>query len=1039
MKSHVQKSNGLVDGVTRRAGIGPAALGLYALHSWAALALEIIWMKFLSGTLGMTATALSLTLVTFLAGLGCGSLLLPSLLTRCSPFLLLALIEGAIGGWAIGFPLLIERLDVVYSAYAPAIESLPHQGLRSIIAAGLLLPVTTLIGTGFPLLAAIGASGGAKQDEQQPGMLYFAGLGAAALGALSALQLIPTLGLAHSSAWVGAMHLVIALGAFVCHKSIGLTHQPRTSTQQAGPQRRPAVSSISGSDRRPLRTLWSAKGLAALIGFEIMGLELIGAAYLWLMVNTTVYAEATVLAAVLLAMAAGGALYRGLRRRTGAPALIGGCLLLGALGQTALLVWAKDLAWAFDRLIQEGGILHQWIQGSVAHFSLLTGALAIVAIGAPVLSYSLAFSSLCELSMQPLRNMERRELTPVALSVGSLYAWHNWGGAAGVLITWLVLLPLFGLTTSFLLLTLVLLAGFLLLPFTGAQSARWKPRSRWMIPACGLAGGLALLLWVGPQADLSYSQAAAGEGQTIRFHAADGLGLVEVAENRATGVKTLLTNRLRQEGGSSPDGLRVQRLQGYLPILLHPNPHDVLVIGLGTGIALSATLRDEVARVTTVEISPAIVDAAKRHFGDANGHVLDHPKVRLVQQDGRNFIKLAREQYDVIVQELFFPYQSGVGSLYTREHYGRCRDRLASNGLMAQWITINQLETEDLRVLVRTFLDVFPYATVWLDGGYLALIGGLQPFQIDLENFLTRHRQPDPLGGPASLVPDPLDFFSLYVSGGGALHDWSSSALLNTDDNLLLEYRIPQSLGTLNSIELAARSLDTLLPLHRPLTELVHTDNPSHQVRLAKVSEGSRLLLEGIVTRARGQDLLARTKYNEAFKLIPANYQVRTYLAQDSAARGRASLVQGDDAQASEQLSLASALNPDNPDVQFDLAALHARRGQDQDAVRLYRQLLRAHPEWPHRPTGEFNLGVSLYRLNRYEEARETLESALRAEPLSIDTHFTLANSLAKIGAYAEAAGHYREVLRLDPDHPHARANLAEVMENVPTVVVKGR
>lgn len=1021
---------------TLRAGIGMAALGLYAVHSWAGLAMEVVWIKSLSGMIGMTVVALSVVLATFLAGLGLGSVLVASLLARWPPFLLLALIEGGIGGLVIGFPFLMAPLDALYSAYASASETLPHVGLRSTISALLLLPVTTLIGAGFPLLAAIGTSRGARPDAQQPGIFYFAGLGASALGAVTALQMIPALGLSRSAVVVGAMHVMIALGALVCHAMFRLPRPLSESAQSADSPGRLAPVPPPSHDRW---SAWPAKGLAALIGFEIMALELIGTAYLGLIVNTTVYAEATVLAAVLLAMAAGGALYRGLSRRTGTLALIGICLLLGALGHTALLVWAKDLAWTFDQLIHEGATVHQWIQGSIARFSLVTGALAIAAVGLPALAYSLAFSCLCEHRVQPLVGTARAGIAPVAASVGSLYAWHNWGGAVGVLVTWLVLLPLFGLTSSFLLITLLLLAGLLLLPFAGAQRSGRKPRARWALPACGLAGGLGLLLWAGPQADLSYSQAAAGKGQTVLFHAAEGLGLVEVFEDRATGGKTLLTNRLRQEGGSRTEDLRVQRIQGYLPILLHPNPHDVLVIGLGTGIALSAALRDEVERVTAVEISAGIVDAARRHFGDANGHVLDHPKATLVQQDGRNFIKLTKDRYDLIVQELFFPYQSGVGSLYTREHYARCRDRLAPDGLMAQWISINQLAVEDLRTLVRTFLDVFPYATLWLDGGYLAVIGGLQPTTLDLQSFLARYAESDLLGGPAGVVPDPYDFLSLYVSDDRALREWAASAPLNTDDNLLLEYRIPLSFGTLNSIELAARTLDTLLPLHRPLTEFVATQNPSQHIQLTRVSEGGRFLLEGIVARARGQDEPARIKYAEAFKLNPANYQVTSFLAQDSAARGRALLVQGDDRQAASHLEAARALNPDNADVLFDLAVLRSRQGQDKDAERLYRQLVHDHPQWPQRPTAEFNLGVSLYRLKRFTDAEQTFESVLRAEPLSVDAHFNLANSLANLGAYAEAARHYETVLRLDHDHPDAQVNLAEMTKLLQRAVPTGR
>ncbi len=826
--------------------------------------MQVIWMKSISGMIGMTVVSFSVVMATFLAGLSLGSILLSSLLTRWPPFLLLALIECGIGGLVIGFPFLMEPLDALYSAYAPASETLPHIGFRSMISAVFLLPVTTLIGAVFPLLSAIGASTGSqgtfppKQDAQQPGMFYFVGLCGSALGAMIALVMIPAFGLSWSSVTVGAIHIIIALCALACHKRFRL---PCPLTQQdQGTELPDSQMSIR-----------SGKCLAALIGFEIMALELIGMAYMGLIVNTTVYAEATVLAAVLLSMAAGGMLYRRLRRKIATLALIGTCLLISVLGQIALLVWAKDLAFTFDQLLREGAALHQWVQGSIARFSLVTGVLAAVAIGLPAMAYSIAFSCLCEHHVNRLAGTSA-DIAPVSHSVGSLYAWHNCGGAVGVLVTWLILLPLLGLTLSFLLVTGFLLIGFLLLPFLGAER---PPRVQWAFPAFSFATGLCVLLWVAPSADLSYSHSAAGEGQAVLFHASEGLGLVEVIEDRTTGGKRLLTNRLRQEGGGGPDDIRIQRIQGYIPILLHPKPTDVLVIGLGTGVALSAALRDEVKQVTAVEISTGIISAARMHFGEANGHILDHPKVRLVQQDGRNFIKLSRGRYDLIVQELFFPYHSGVGSLYTREHYARCKDRLSPDGMMVQWISIKQLTAEDLRTLIRTFLDVFPYTTLWLNGDYLAIIGGLKPATLDLQSFLTRYAQLDSLGGPTGVVPDPYDFLSMYMGNDRALRGWAEGSPLNTDDNLLLEYRIPLSFSTLNSVGLGVQTLSALLPLYRPLIEFVPTDNLTHLKRFADARQIFESILKASPASIKEQFHLANTLANlGAYTKAARHYEI---------------------------------------------------------------------------------------------------------------------------------------------------------------------
>src|SRR5262245_63600026 len=64
----------------------------------------------------------------------------------------------------------------------------------------------------------------------------------------------------------------------------------------------------------------------------------------------------------------------------------------------------------------------------------------------------------------------------------------------------------------------------------------------------------------------------------------------------------------KTDAGDSPDNL-TERLLAHVPLLLHPRPRTVLVIGLGTGITLGSSLRHPVERADTVEISPEVVEA----------------------------------------------------------------------------------------------------------------------------------------------------------------------------------------------------------------------------------------------------------------------------------------------------------------------------------------------------------------------------------------------------------------------------------------------
>jgi spermidine synthase len=175
-----------------------------------------------------------------------------------------------------------------------------------------------------------------------------------------------------------------------------------------------------------------------------------------------------------------------------------------------------------------------------------------------------------------------------------------------------------------------------------------------------------------------------------------------------------------------------QFMLGHLPLLLHPDPRRVLVIGLGSGITAGAVARYPIERLDVVEIEPAVVGAS-RFFTGFSGDVLRDPRVHLVIADGRNFLRTTPEGYDVIVSEPSNPWIGGVASLFSLEFYEIARRHLRPGGMMVQWVEAYGRATEDLRMVVRTFGAVFPGATVWhLTPGDYLLLGRMAPGPLDL-------------------------------------------------------------------------------------------------------------------------------------------------------------------------------------------------------------------------------------------------------------------------------------------------------------------
>jgi len=82
--------------------------------------------------------------------------------------------------------------------------------------------------------------------------------------------------------------------------------------------------------------------------------------------------------------------------------------------------------------------------------------------------------------------------------------------------------------------------------------------------------------------------------------------------------------------------------------------------------------------------------------------------------DARRFVKVSETRYDVIIADLFHPAQDGAGTLYTQEHFVAIRQRLARNGLFCQWLPLHQLDEPTLKIIMKTFLNVFPQTQAYL-------------------------------------------------------------------------------------------------------------------------------------------------------------------------------------------------------------------------------------------------------------------------------------------------------------------------------------
>ena len=247
----------------------------------------------------------------------------------------------------------------------------------------------------------------------------------------------------------------------------------------------------------------------------------------------------------------------------------------------------------------------------------------------------------------------------------------------------------------------------------------------------------------------------------------EGAGATVSVHQKQDGVRILKVNG----GGEVPTdyaSLQTFRLLGHLPLVLHPDPAQVLVIAFGGGITLSAAELHQPVRLDCAELVPGVPRAAP-YFARYNRQIatrLDQAPIELVAEDGRNHVLRTQRQYDAIICDATHPGTADSWVLYTEEFYRLCRGRVGADGLVAQWLPLHGLAVEDYKMILRTFRAVYPHASLWLTHQYSILLGTPGALHID---YAALERKLEPLGVRVSLrsvdLGDPPSFLSALVLG----------------------------------------------------------------------------------------------------------------------------------------------------------------------------------------------------------------------------------------------------------------------------------
>jgi len=715
----------------------------------AGLIYQIAWQKYLARLLGSDSLATATVLGVFLAGLSLGYFVCGRLTVRTKHlFGTYGMLEGVIGVWGIGFPLLFRIVEAATRGWPT-----PSPGGRVLL--GTLVGVvlmglpTLCMGGTVPMLTR-GLSRSLDEATRVHARIYGINTAGAFLGALAAgFVLIRWIGLPATVRGAALINLAAA-GFFV-------SYGPRLAAALAGGALDPPAT------RRPSRkkpradvtqgsppVAWALYAIAFLSGLYFMTLESLLVRITNLSLGSSSYSLALVVAVFVLAVAAGA--FWVSRRSSISPSALW-------LNQTVIAVGLMALFVTLDKWPYAAHLLRIRLPHTLAGFAgfqlaafcglLLVLALPVGFMGATL---PLVFHAL------------KRNLADVGYRAGVLFAWNAAGNFLGGIVGGFLIF-------RFLFNGEVFLFALALNVVTVGLASSWLPRRR-RLAAAALAVVTLVFIWALPFHDatrftagtfrlrepLEYSYDGAEtfyreyyRGRTILVYRDDPEGTFAVVENRTPAealaesfpglAASVMNNPFLEQRGARPRSVMVNgksdsstwfdrhtlKLLAHLPGLLMERRARVMIVGLGTGVTAGEfALYPDVRSIEVAEISPAVAGFLP-WFEDSTGQVQEDPRLTIHIGDAFQVIGRSRLRWDIIVSEPSNPWVNGVDQLFSREFYGMVREHLEPGGLFVQWLQRYATSDAIAGVVVDTLRSEFPHLRLFRAEGDDLLLASLEP------------------------------------------------------------------------------------------------------------------------------------------------------------------------------------------------------------------------------------------------------------------------------------------------------------------------
>ena len=676
---------------------------LYFISGFTALMYQVAWQRMLGLFSGSDVRSVTIIVASYLLGLGLGNLLSGSIsdrLTNRQCVLVYGCCNLGIASFAIAsrfvfYDLLFLRLQSLAQSLVITL---------GIVFISLLIP-TVLMGISLPMLSkAINRS--AESAASSIGLLYgFNTLGSGLGTLIAGWYIVGTLGYA-KTVYLGAfLSSLVGVSALVLATGFPNRNLPLERTADRPKQER---------DRTESFKTWCI--LIFLAGFTAISWEIIWFRVLDIALQSNAYTYAHLLAFVLIFSAIGSTIgakvVNSIRRPKKVFLIIQGIISL----YSAIAIWGIGLYWqAHPELRSDEGFVNLDNIGAEVLFKYLVipGVITIL----PSLLMGFYFPLVQKAVQQSDREIGKR--------VGYIYLANILGNTLGSLLTGLVLIGLLGTAGAIRLLVIIGVVFLLAL--------RPNLVKNLLITALIIISVVAAIIF--PNNNRLWAALHAVDPQAYFVLAEDSTSVAAIAETNGKG-KLYASGQIQ----ANFPYLHIHGLLGSVPALLHPNPEQVMIIGLGSGgTPHTIGVNPETEKIKIIELLgaelPVLKQYAAKPAGKALKYLFNDPRYQIIVGDGRRELTISDEKFDIIEADAIQPWRSRAGMLYSYEFFQEVQSRLKPGGFFVQWDVGSGAQ--------QTMQSVFPYVMrVGMAGNLWILIGSEEPVSFDKQLLSARLQQP---------------------------------------------------------------------------------------------------------------------------------------------------------------------------------------------------------------------------------------------------------------------------------------------------------